>query len=813
MLTFKDKVFYLNDKPILLMAGEIHYFRLDPEEWQDRINLLKSAGFNMVATYIPWVIHELNEGDIDLDGHNHPRHNLKAFIALCEANGLYLFLRPGPFVMAEMKNDGIPFWVYEKYPEAVPQSFDGAAPTTPTLDYLSPGFLKSAEKWYEAVMGLISGYTPDKGGKVLAVQLDNEIGMLSWVSNRPDLTPLVLEQFAGWLIQRHGPEACSSRYPFNLGDPEVRKERFQSPRPPYDGSFFKDFGYFMRDRYRRYVMALKDMAEEAGLRDVLYVVNIHGTGGGRGFTYPIGVSQLMETYAEQDDIISGSDVYFSDFKIHNFQDMYLCNGITDATNRHGKPLTCVEFNLGDSNFGNDLNCRAMASSNDFKIRLYLAQGNKLLNDYLFCGGTNYRLPMNQGDGYDRIATTGEEHGFAAPIGPTGIQSYSFPRMARVIGQIMAFEEKHATAFIPYDPICFGFIPDDYMTEYVYNKSELCEKIAAGRASTRSSSWESAVRAFLLMGVKLGALDIQNHDLPETIRILIVSSSEYMDEKLQSKLLNYVRQGGRLLMQGQIPRYDGTGEPCTILLDALGISDLEKIEHRPGYIPAFIHEDFLSGLPELFEYPYETFAANNSTALMRTYDGGKVGAMHRPVGRGQLVLITARVKCNLEFYRRILKHFETAPELGHDLDVPGYGIFMTETVNPHGERFIHLLNMDDIDKDFNLFRHGKRLFDRKVHLPANDGLMLPFEVRLHGIVLHYATIELFDQGPDAISFRNTEKFSQISLTTSWILQPEPFMTFRKDGNTYYITTDNRLLEDVVTLRFSSPINNMPEEMPE
>jgi len=106
------------------MAGEIHYFRLDPGEWQNRIDLLKSAGFNMVATYIPWVIHELNEGDIDLDGHNHPRHNLKAFIELCEANGLYLFLRPGPFIMAEMKNDGIPFWVYEKYPEAIPQRYD-----------------------------------------------------------------------------------------------------------------------------------------------------------------------------------------------------------------------------------------------------------------------------------------------------------------------------------------------------------------------------------------------------------------------------------------------------------------------------------------------------------------------------------------------------------------------------------------------------------------------------------------------------------------------------------------------------------------
>ncbi|HBI74105.1 MAG TPA: glycosyl hydrolase, partial [Lachnospiraceae bacterium] len=167
MLKYADKQFYLDGKPVLLMAGEIHYYRLDPSEWQPRIDELKSAGFNTVATYIPWVCHEHVEGDIDLTGKYNERHNIKAFIELCEANDLYLFLRPGPFIMAEMKNDGIPHWVYKKYPWIIPSGFDGQEATTPTLDYLAPDFLKAVKNWYHAIMTLISSHIPSKGGKVI----------------------------------------------------------------------------------------------------------------------------------------------------------------------------------------------------------------------------------------------------------------------------------------------------------------------------------------------------------------------------------------------------------------------------------------------------------------------------------------------------------------------------------------------------------------------------------------------------------------------------------------------------------------------
>ena len=91
------------------MSGEIHYFRVPRLEWHERTSKLRAAGCNAVASYIPWLCHEPVEGQVDLDGTTRPELDLGAFIDLCRAHDLYFVARPGPFVMAEMKNEGLPY--------------------------------------------------------------------------------------------------------------------------------------------------------------------------------------------------------------------------------------------------------------------------------------------------------------------------------------------------------------------------------------------------------------------------------------------------------------------------------------------------------------------------------------------------------------------------------------------------------------------------------------------------------------------------------------------------------------------------------
>ena len=114
MVTLKNKRIYIDEKPVLIMSGEIHYYRLKKADWQDRIDKLKQAGLNCVATYIPWICHETEKGCYDFTGLYREEHDLAGFLDLCITNGLYVFVRPGPFIMAEMKNEGLP--CYGKIP-------------------------------------------------------------------------------------------------------------------------------------------------------------------------------------------------------------------------------------------------------------------------------------------------------------------------------------------------------------------------------------------------------------------------------------------------------------------------------------------------------------------------------------------------------------------------------------------------------------------------------------------------------------------------------------------------------------------------
>ena len=150
MIELRDKAILIDGQPRLVLSGEVHYFRLRREDWQDRLDKLKAAGCNTVASYIPWLCHETVEGRIDLDGRTRPELDLGAFIDLCHVNDLWFIARPGPFVMAELKNEGLPYWVYEKHPEIVPAGWDGKPATTHTVDYLAPAFLASYQRRTEA---------------------------------------------------------------------------------------------------------------------------------------------------------------------------------------------------------------------------------------------------------------------------------------------------------------------------------------------------------------------------------------------------------------------------------------------------------------------------------------------------------------------------------------------------------------------------------------------------------------------------------------------------------------------------------------
>jgi len=154
-LSFTNYFMELNGRPFFGVSGEIHYARLWEARWEDALLKMKAGGVNIASTYAFWIHHEEREGEFDFSG----RRNLRAFVELCGKCGLYVIARIGPFCHGEVRNGGLPDWLYGKPFE---------------VRSLDEGFLECVRRWYHKVAGQLEGLYFKDGGAVIAVQLDNE---------------------------------------------------------------------------------------------------------------------------------------------------------------------------------------------------------------------------------------------------------------------------------------------------------------------------------------------------------------------------------------------------------------------------------------------------------------------------------------------------------------------------------------------------------------------------------------------------------------------------------------------------------------
>jgi beta-galactosidase len=157
----RDGEFVIDGVPILLAAGEMHLGRVLPEDWETRLKQAKAMGLNTVSFYLFWNLCEPREGEFDFTGTTDIRRMLK----LCQKNGLWAILRPGPYCCAEFEYGGIPWWT-AKYPQVPIRSTDSR-------------WLAWCRRYIEQVYTQIGDLQVTHGGPLLMVQMDNEHGMIS----------------------------------------------------------------------------------------------------------------------------------------------------------------------------------------------------------------------------------------------------------------------------------------------------------------------------------------------------------------------------------------------------------------------------------------------------------------------------------------------------------------------------------------------------------------------------------------------------------------------------------------------------------
>lgn len=153
-----DKTFLLNRKPFLIKAAEVHYTRIPAEYWEHRIKMCKSLGMNTICIYAFWNIHEQKEGEFDFTGQN----DIAAFCRLAQKHGMYIILRPGPYVCSEWEMGGLPWWLLKK--EDI------------TLRRNDFYFLERTKTFMNELGKQLAGLQVTRGGNIILVQVENEYG-------------------------------------------------------------------------------------------------------------------------------------------------------------------------------------------------------------------------------------------------------------------------------------------------------------------------------------------------------------------------------------------------------------------------------------------------------------------------------------------------------------------------------------------------------------------------------------------------------------------------------------------------------------
>lgn len=150
--------FVYNGEPIRILSGAIHYFRVVPDYWEDRLLKLKACGFNTVETYVPWNGHEPRKGEFVFDG----LYDVEKFVRLAGSLGLHVIVRPSPYICAEWEFGGLPAWLL--------------ADDNMRLRCYDTAYLAHVDAYYDELLPRLKPLLCTNGGPIIALQIENEYG-------------------------------------------------------------------------------------------------------------------------------------------------------------------------------------------------------------------------------------------------------------------------------------------------------------------------------------------------------------------------------------------------------------------------------------------------------------------------------------------------------------------------------------------------------------------------------------------------------------------------------------------------------------
>lgn len=207
---------------IPLYAGSVHYWRLDPRDWRPCLEAVKALGFYLIDIYIPWSVHEVGPGVLEL-GERDPQRDVGAFLRLVRELGMYAIVRPGPHINGELTYFGIPERVvYDPHcqartPSGNPVMLPMVPFAFPVPSYASDAFLDETTRYFQALAPALAPLV-HPAGPIVLLQIDNE-GSLYFRDGAydQDYHPDAIRQYRGFLRDKYKTlDALHAAYPSSV---------------------------------------------------------------------------------------------------------------------------------------------------------------------------------------------------------------------------------------------------------------------------------------------------------------------------------------------------------------------------------------------------------------------------------------------------------------------------------------------------------------------------------------------------------------------------------------------------------------------
>jgi beta-galactosidase len=616
-ITFDRSCYRIGGRPFYLNSGEMHYFRVPRRDWRRRMQLFKEAGGNCVATYIPWCLHEPQEGHFVFGGQDW--QEFEEYLEAAREAGLYVAARPGPYQYSELRYGGLPRWLFVDYPEVLAQTAEGRPIGAAAASYVHPVFLEKVHAWFAQVCPLIARHTVGHGGPIAFTQIDNEMMGLHVWNNTVDHNQTSMGfgqsdgRFPRFLRERYGRIAALNRsydsaYPtFEAVRPLVPAHA-PFPRTAAELRRLKDLFDHYLQTVAEYAATLAGWMREAGIDTPL----IHNSGNPDMNPYYREVVAALGS-----DFLLGSDHYYAlgpDWKQNNPTPQYaariFCSN--ESLRLMGFPPTVFELPAGSlSDFPPFMPEDARAC-----YLLNLALGMKGHNYYIFTGGPNPPLVGGTTDDYDygaAISSDGQVRPLYAVQKEFGALLAEHPWLAE------AEREGDCRFALDFEHVRSSFYWQK-RGDLPFSNGEAVQFMLTGPLTSAFCASYSPVLC------DLGSDDWAG----DTSTPLVVAASASMSAAAQERLIRFLQQGGQLLIGPVLPTLDERLEPCALLAHFLGSPEMRPYASETLRLSM----DGVANIMNNGEAFVTARLPARATALLRDEDSGQVVGWERAVKAGK-----------------------------------------------------------------------------------------------------------------------------------------------------------------------------------